>query len=647
MFNKSLIISLLLLGTVHAHSLDYDELFELSLEELMDIEVTTVSQKKEKVSDSLAIVSVMTAKQLKQTGALTLYEAISFLPGVQLNESFIGYTVLTFRGITPGLYNNKVLFMINGHPLHEKLFGSSHLEFLPLEMVERIEVVRSPASVLYGTNAIAGVVNVITKQGEKNKNEVAIRGGSYNHAYGSLSLHSANISMGASYQNDDGYNYGGTKDENGNDINKPYQNDLKNIFLDVYGEQWRVQASYFSSQKEKLGLTASNEAGGINDYESFYLDANKAFTLGSGELNLWLRYDYMDKKLNTLNFPANPTTVTNVVDRLSAQLQYKDKLSDDLDYIVGGIYEHDKTDPLLFVDQTDGSIHPASPFKEKYTTTNIALYTQVQYSFTNKLKTILGLRYEDNSDSGANLNPRLGLNYHYSTNTKFKLLYSEAYRSPTFLEKYANASGVLLGQKELKRENIHTTELGIDTKLNKRNSLQVTLYHTLLQDEITRRPTGNGSEVEYYNSDGIETYGVEVELTSKLSKDLELYCNTTYTDGKRLNHLPGDSNLDELAHYTANMILNYNFTSQWSSAISSQYISNKTYVLNSDESGEISSYNLSNLTLTYLNRPFEANLYLKNIFDEDYTYPENVRKNIKEIPGGPGASAYLNLRYYF
>jgi len=614
----------------------------------MNIEVTTVSQEKEKASESLAIVSVMSAKQLKQLGALTLYEALSYLPGIQLNETYMGYTVLTFRGLTPGLYNNKALFMINGHPLHEKLFGSSHLEFLPLEMVERIEVVRSHASVLYGTNAISGVVNVITKQGTENDNEVNMRAGSFNHAYGSLSLHTANISMGASYQNDDGYSFSGTKDEDGLDVNKPYQNDLKNVFLDAYGEQWRVQASYFSSQKEKLGLTATNKSGGINDYTSFYLDANKAFTLGSGELNLWIRYDYMDKKLNTIAFPTNATTVTNIAERYSGELQYKEKLNKDLHYIVGAVYEYDKTDPLLFVDQTDGSvITSVSPFLGQYDTTNIALYMQVQYKLLEDLKTILGVRFEDNSDTQSNFNPRVGLNYSYSSDTNFKILYSEAYRSPTFLEKYASATGIILGSKNLKREHVQTAELSVDTRLNKNNSLQVSLFHSYLYNEITRRPTGSGTEKEYYNADGIQTYGLELELTSKLSQKAELYLNTAYTDGKHLKHETADINIDNLAHYTANMILNYNFTPQWSSAFSSQYISAKEYMLNSGESGKIAAYNLSNITLTYKNRPFEANLYLKNIFDAEYTYPESVRKNIKEIPGGAGASAYLNLHYYF
>ena len=638
--------------------MELKNLFELSLEELMDVEVTTASQEKEKASESLAIVSVLTAAQLKQMGALNLYEALSFLPGIQINESYIGYSVLTFRGVTPGLYNNKALFMVNGHPVHEKVFGSSHFEFLPLEMVDKIEVVRSPASVLYGTNAISGVVNVITKQGLENANQVAARVGSNEHYYGSLSIHDAHISMGGSVQKDSGYDFDGTFYNGGEPVNKKYQNDINNLFIDAYGEQWRLQAAYFNSQKEKLGLNTNINSDGINDYDSFYVDANKAFTLGSGTLNLWLRYDYMDKNLEAQKFPnpstGNPIVVENDSERYSGEIQYKDYAFENLRYIVGALYEYDKTRPLIFVDQTDNSIHPFSPYQDSHTTRNLAFYTEAKYRFNDKFVGIAGFRVEDNSDTGTALNPRVGVNYEYSEETYFKLLYSEAYRSPTFLEKYAEVPGVLIGNRELNREKIKTIEAGVDSKLNANNSLQLTLYYLELKDEITRRSTGNGNELEYFNSDGIDNYGLEAALHSIINESCELTLNASYVDGEHnADHSDGKPDtMNFVANYTANAIFTYHLNQEWSSSLSSQYVGNKDfYRVDSSgqiaQSGVISDYILTNITLSYQKRPFEANLYLKNIFDEDYTYPEPVSKRVNAIPGGPGASAYLTLRYYF
>jgi len=647
---KYLFTSLCLSSLLLSQEISTNNLFELSLEELMSINVTTVSQEEEKASESLAIVSVLTSTQLKQMGALNLYEALSFLPGIQINETYVGYSVLTFRGVTPGLYNNKALFMINGHPVHEKLFGSSHLEFIPLDMVDRVEVVRSPSSVLYGTNAISGVVNVITKQGKEFSNELVVRGGSNDHRYGSVNIYDTHISMSASYQKDNGYNFSGTKDDLGQNIDKSYQNDLSNVFLDMYWDTWRIQAAYYRSEKEKLGLTTNIQGGGINKYKSFYVDVNKAFRLGSGTLNIWLRYDNMDKNLETEKFPdpinGNPITVENRTQRYSGEIQYKNSINKDFKYILGVNYEYDKTDPLLFIDQTDGGIHPFSPFLKEYTTNNVAVYSEMKYSFSNKLTGVVGLRVEDNSDTDTALNPRLGLNYKYLPDSYLKILYSEAYRSPTFLEKYADSIGTLLGDEDLNREKIRTLELGIDSKLNKNNTIQVTIYYLKLEDEIIRRSTGNGTEVEYYNSDSLTNYGLEVSLNSILNEKSEFMINGSYVDGERKDN--GDNkNIESVAHYTANLMYTYHINTKWSSTLSDQYVSKKDYTTNLGESGSLINYNLTNITVSYLNKPFEANLYLKNIFDEAYTYPEPVKNDIKEIPGGAGISAYLTMRYYF
>ncbi|HIC43348.1 MAG TPA: hypothetical protein EYO73_03375, partial [Sulfurimonas sp.] len=531
-----LLVSLCLSSILLADNNQLDKPVLLSLEELMNIEITTASHEKEKTSESLAIVSVLTSTQLEQMGAINLYEALSFLPGIQLNETYIGYTVLTFRGINPGLYNNKALFMINGHPVHEKLFGSSHLEFIPLEMIDRIEVVRSPASVLYGTNAISGVVNVITKKGVDFTSSITTRVGSNNHYYGNFNIHDTHISMSASYQNDDGYTYEGVKDELGQDINKDYQNDLANFFIDMNYEQWRVQVGYYQSKKEKLGLSPIIQHGGINDFESYYFDVNKAFTIGDAELNIWLRYDDMEKSLETQKFPhpvtGNPIHAKNRVRRYSTEVQYKDYSLENLDYIIGLSAEYDKNDPTLFYDQTDGSIHPFSPIKESQSVSNIALYSQVKYMIDDQLTGIAGVRLDHNSDTDSAINPRLGLNYEYIPETYFKLLYSEAYRSPVFVEKYPDVPGVLKGDLDLKREKISTFELGLDTQINNSNSLQITSFYAVLKDQIIRQASNLGGS-EYVNGERLTTYGLETQLNSILNKKTELMLNASYVDGKQ------------------------------------------------------------------------------------------------------------------
>lgn len=236
-----------------SHS-DNEDLFSLSLQELIQVEVYAASQETETAAESAAIISVITAKQLNEWGIINLHDVKSFVPGIVKSETYLGQTTQTFRGVTPGIFNNKYLYLINGHPSYESLFGSTLLDYIPIELVERIEVVRSPASVLYGTNAVSGVINIITKQGAENENLATFRVGSNSHGYGSIVHHSKNLTMSASMQKDDGYNYNGTKDEVGNDVNLDYQYDLKNIFIDSYSDSWRINAAFFAREKALYGV---------------------------------------------------------------------------------------------------------------------------------------------------------------------------------------------------------------------------------------------------------------------------------------------------------------------------------------------------------------------------------------------------------
>ncbi len=639
----------------------------------MSIEVTTASQEKESLLETPAIVSVITSKQLKEWGVQSVYEALSFLPGIVVNETYMGYSVVTFRGVTPGLFNNKALFMVNGHPSYERLFGSGHVEFIPLDIIERIEVVRSPASSLYGTNAVSGVVNIITKQGVENSNEIVARAGSHDHYYGNFNFHDTQMTLSGSIQKDNGYKYGDTVAENpGNlvagaphivDLN--YQNDLTNVFLDLYGESWGVNAAYYKQEDARFGFNPWTWLNGNNEQESFYLDFNKHFTIDDGKLNIWLRYDYADKTFHAGEFPfpagtvhpsdpglaSTQTTMTNTVQRYSAELQYKKKVSDSFSYIIGLTSEYDKSTSLDFTYDIDGSRNNYGGFQNSPKTHTYAAYGQIKYRFNDQWLGIAGVRAEDNDNAGfSGLVPRIGLTYQANEDTYLKALYSEAFRTPVFLEQYVYVPGFTFGDINLDREEVRNFELAIDSSLNKNNTLQVTLYYLELRNEITRQPASGGA-TEYFNAPGKDMYGIEAEWKSIINPSLEMILNASYSNGedKTTEYLEPGFNADApfIANYTANAMLTYHINNIWKATLSDQFVSSKEYVLQNGLTGSIDHYNLANFILTYSNFPFEGSLSVKNIFDEEYTYPEPVRRNIPETPGGPGTTAYLTLHYKF
>jgi len=658
------------------HDPELEALFDLSLEELLNVEVTTASQEKESLLETPAIVSVITAHQIKDWGVQNVYEALSFLPGIVINETYMGYSVVTFRGVIPGLFNNKALFMINGHPSYERLFGSGHIEFIPMEIIERIEVVRSPASSLYGTNAVSGVVNIITKQGVEHSNEVTARAGSNDHYYSNFNLHDTHFTLSGSVQKDNGYDYGGTLDEFGNPVSLDYQNDLANVFLDVYGKDWSVNAAYYKQEDGRFGFNPWNHLNGTNENESFYLDLNKNFIIDDGQFNVWLRYDYADKEYDAGEFPfpsgttgtpvagrtlSTKTTLFNTTQRYSTELQYKKKVSDNFSYIIGATGEYDESTSLDFKYDIDGSRNPFGGFQNSPHTKTYAGYGQIKYRFNEQWVGIAGLRGEENDIVGfSGIVPRLGLTYEPIKNTYIKALYSEAFRVPVFLEQYVYVPHFTYGNIDLNREEVKTYELAVDSALNRTNQLQVSLYYLELRDEITRRPCINIPDfpcendpqaTQYFNAPGRNMYGIEAELKSILTQNLEMMLNASYSDGedKTIEHLQDGFNGDApfVTNYTFNAVFTYHLNAQWSGTLSDQFVSSKDYILQNGDTGSIDNYNLTNLVLTYAKHPFEGSLSMKNIFDEDYTYPEPVRRNLEEIPGGPGTTAYLTLRYYF
>jgi len=138
-------------------------MLDLSIEELADLPVISATKTERKRSETPATVRVVTAKEIKERGYLTLEEALADLPGIQFRniQGFNSYVFM--RGIPN--QNNLILLMIDGIQVNELnsggFYGGGQYN---LSIVERIEVVYGPASALYGTNAVSGVINIITKK---------------------------------------------------------------------------------------------------------------------------------------------------------------------------------------------------------------------------------------------------------------------------------------------------------------------------------------------------------------------------------------------------------------------------------------------------------------------------------------------------
>ena len=174
--------------------LSYDELLNLSLDELMELDVVTTSKfSTENKAEAPSVISVVTEDQIKRSGAKSMEEVLRTIAGFDVTRKGISPTTMVgVRGLfsTDGT-NNKILFLINGHPYRSSIYNDARVAIgnYPIKNINRIEVIRGPGSTLYGAGAFLAVINVITKEGE-NTGEVAVSTGSFDthEGFGLLSL---------------------------------------------------------------------------------------------------------------------------------------------------------------------------------------------------------------------------------------------------------------------------------------------------------------------------------------------------------------------------------------------------------------------------------------------------------------------------
>lgn len=158
------LLPLLFIAPVHEARADSSSLAELTIEELMDITVVSPSKKSERIATTAAAVYVVTADDIRRTGAKNVPEALRNVPGVQVAQIDNSRWAISIRGPN-GLFVDKVLVLIDGRSIYIPLFAGVYWDEqdLPLEDVDRIEVIRGPGGPLWGANAVNGVINIITK----------------------------------------------------------------------------------------------------------------------------------------------------------------------------------------------------------------------------------------------------------------------------------------------------------------------------------------------------------------------------------------------------------------------------------------------------------------------------------------------------
>lgn len=657
-----------------------------SLADLIYLGVSVASKKEESIHEAPGVVSVITSRDIASLPAESLYDVLKTVAGVTITESFFGYTDISFRGIKETHYNNRTLLLLNGTPIRDVIVGTHWLEAIPASVIEKIEIIRGPGSVLYGTGAFAGVISVITKQSTPLA-EVSHTVGSKTTLQGEAAVAQQAADMGfllgGSYHESKGY-YAEVKDESGVKAQlgdyaseqDAYENDFYNLFGNFSYSGLDLDLYHFYEEKDKFGLVPIHQTSG-----EVAMTASGAAVRYEDDLapvHLSSRLHYAESKYHAYidYFPlappgtGTPLDCTNSGQKFGLDVDGRATLLSDYTLEAGLSYEGQKAYPYQWTNLQTGAVSPFSTYLREYYTDDLSVYAQADVKVLPGLRAVGGLRFNHNRDYGDTNVPRGSLVFTAGDNLFFKLLYGQAYRNPTFFEKYVNTRDVLYGNPDLKPERIESLELSSDWVAGASHSLRLTLFTLSTSDMIGRVKTWRAGDVPpvtlledrgaptaptrntpgYDNTKGQQIHGLEFEVSGRLLDELLAYSlNASYKEGKEKADWSPIQYLDQIV---GNVMLTSRFD-RAAAILAVEVVGPRRGNIDAGVAAPgffrgqeitVPGYALLNVKLTYsLAEHWTVSLIGRNLLGQEVLYPEYIRRRIDAVPGDSGVNVFGQL----
>lgn len=650
------------------------ELLAMSFDELLEVKVisATGTPKAAKLAPSVA--TVISKADIERIGARTLDEALETVPGLHVIPS--GYTYLSSTWSMRGMYTNvnpHVLLLINGVPKKDPQAGNRGYGFqMQTAMIERIEVIRGPGSALYGADAFAGVINVITKHGgDINGTRMAGRAGSFD-TYGAMLQHGNvydgwDVAVGIEWQKTQG-DHGRIIERDalgrGSPSLTPTGVDTRAERLDgnlaLAKGNWQGQV-YASLQDSALGTGGLQVVTYGNDVDRKELVGNLVYTNTDRQdwafsSRLWGHYQYADIFLQYYpteyrNMLGNPIVISKVggldsavtfsgIDRHRLRagigIQYTD--TDIKQYRNFGTGVAVQFGELVNVTDT-----PYMFMNNQHRRLWYGLL-QEEWAFAKSWELTAGLRYDDYDDFGSTINPRLALVWETRDSLTTKLLYGRAFRPPTFGDLHNQNNPVANGNPNLDPETIQTGELVFDFRPTKKLSTGLNLFfyeiNGLIDYQFDPAPATTKTAQNMRDQTG---YGFEVEADWLVTTTIRLKSDFAY---QRSKDKETKAPVPDAPGMKLHINPQWSFLHNWLLDTHFYWIADRHRVA-TDTRPAIADYELVNLKLTrsHLFTNWDLSLTVHNLFDENVLEPSDGR-----IPGDypmEGRGAWVEVLAHF
>jgi iron complex outermembrane receptor protein len=662
------------------------------------------------LSRAPAVATVITAKDIEAMGAQNLDQVLEAVPGLHVSLSSIRFSpIYSIRGIYASS-NPQVLLLVNGIPLTQMWQGDRGASSFPVADISRIEVIRGPGSAVYGADAFAGVINIITKSAEE-KSGVRINalGGSFDTAQASILYGSKDneywgfdIAFSIEYFETEG------------DKDRTIESDAQTIFDDVYGtnaslapgpvdtrNKWLdtrldlkhndLQFRIWNWQRKDVGvgpgLSQALDPTGRGDANNYLVDFTYHNPTLSRNIDFKTVVSYIDINSTSQQrlFPAGTVLPIGQDGNISNPITAPPFLF--TDGLIGNpsiFEEHTRLDVSLFytgfekhrVRVGTGVLNAKvkaeeaknfGPGVEVGTVTDVsnteyAFYTsgerdvyylslQDEWSLAADWDLTAGIRYDDYSDFGNTVNPRLALVWHPAYNVTTKLLYGRAFRPPSFIELFAKNNPTALGNPELDPEKIETIEWALNYQPTFDLQTSFNTFYYEIEDLINfvGGMAQNGGEQN--------GYGLEWETSWKITDSWGLAGNYAFQHSKDKATDSAVANTPEHQFYLENrweVIANWHFNAKFN------WVGERKRAPD-DPRPEIDDYTLIDLILQGQGvlPGLDLKISIFNIFDQEAYEPSPYDPSAVDSSGNPigawipgdyplsGRSYYAGISYQF
>ena len=479
--------------------------------------IITATRTDKTIRDIPSSAEIMNMEGIRMSNVLTLDELFKQAAGVDLQgSSYPGARIkLNMRGLTPGFQSKRVLVLMDGRRVNDEYQGNVEFALIPVNGIERIEVIRGPASALYGSNAMGGVIQIFTRKGQKTPlTIISAEAGSdntqnYTVSHGAI-VGAIDYFLSAGHVQTDGY----TDNSDGTDRDWRALNAHLNTGLAIDdSSEIRLNAGGYSGS----GTDEEADREADRDYQmlTYTLNAGRP-----GKAGLIVRA-YRNGTSDTYNWKYPGKGVYDQ-ETLSADIQQSLWMGERNHIVLGGEVRRESVD----INEVSG------PINEETDTTGV--FVQDEILFGSSLKITAGLRNDYNSDFDGAYSPRLGMLWKTSDNSEVFTSVNRAWRAPGLSDRFARVQYMGMtfeGNPDLDPETLMACEIGMRHRQQDSMKTGITFFYNDMEDSFDFIIDPDGV-FRSRNATRMTTLGMEAEFQYFFAPDISIAANYSFMEGK-------------------------------------------------------------------------------------------------------------------